>query len=151
MDCPRCKTKLKKGEQRCRKCGAAARRVLTEIGKSSIGMEENIAAASSYAFLFLSGLFFLAVERKSAFVRFHALQGAVALFVVFALNILLALIPGYGIFLAIILWLLNLLLIITLFMKALAGEWFTLPVVGKFAERVARPKEVKSKRSFKEG
>ncbi|MEW5786092.1 MAG: DUF4870 domain-containing protein [Bacillota bacterium] len=139
MDCAKCKAKLKQGELRCPQCGRQARRLLTTVGKSSIGMDENIAAASAYSFLFFSGIFFLLIERKSAFVRFHALQGAVALFLIFVINIALAFIPGYGIFLAIVLWLLNLVLIVNLFLKALAGEWYTLPVVGRLAANRFRP------------
>ncbi len=140
MQCHKCKANLKKDAVRCR-CGVEVRKMLNEVGKSSIGMDENVAAASSYAFLFLSGLFFLAIERKSHFVRFHALQGAVTLFVVFFLNILLAFIPNYGLFLAIGLWALNLLLIVNLFIKALAGEWYMVPVVGRFAENLTRSKK----------
>ena len=133
MQCPKCKTKVKKDAMSCR-CGAKLRKMLTRVGKSSIGMDENVAAASAYAFIFLSGIFFLLVERKSRFVRFHALQSAVAFFIVFVVNIALAFVPHYGIFLAVILWTLNLLLLINLFIKAMAGEWYMLPVVGPLAE-----------------
>ncbi len=143
MECHKCKAKVKAGSEKCGKCGAVQRKMLLDVGKSSIGMDENVAAASSYAFLFLSGLFFLLIERKSKFVRFHALQGAVALFVVFVFNILLAFIPSYGIFLAILLWMLNLLLIVNLFLKALSGEWYSLPVVGKLARRWVDPEGIK--------
>jgi uncharacterized membrane protein len=139
LECRKCKAKVKAGAEKCAKCGAVQRKMLLEVGKSSIGMDENVAAASSYSFLFLSGLFFLLIERKSKFVRFHALQGSVALFAVFAINIALAFIPGYGIFLAILLWMLNLLLIINLFMKALSGEWYRLPVVGRWVQRWVIP------------
>jgi len=133
LQCHKCKAEVRSGVEKCGKCGVVRKKMLDEIGKSSIGMDENVAAASSYAFLFLSGLFFLAVERKSRFVRFHALQGAVTLFFVFIANIALAFIPGIGILLAIALWMLNLLLIVNLFLKALSGEWYMLPVVGRLA------------------
>jgi uncharacterized membrane protein len=145
LECHKCKAKVKAGAEKCAKCGAVQRKMLADIGKSSIGMEENVAAASSYAFLFLSGLFFLLIERKSKFVRFHALQGAVALFVVFVFNISLAFIPSYGIFLAILLWMLNLLLIVKLFLKALSGEWYMLPVVGRMAQRWVVPEGLPGK------
>ncbi|MBS3943726.1 MAG: DUF4870 domain-containing protein [Dethiobacter sp.] len=137
MQCHKCAAVVKQGAEKCGKCGVVRKKMLDEIKKSSIGMDENVAAASSYAFLFLSGLFFLAVERKSRFVRFHALQGAVTLFVVFVTNIALAFVPGFGILLAIVLWLLNLILIVNLFLKALSGEWYMLPVVGRWAWRWA--------------
>lgn len=139
MICPRCKAKLKKGAERC-KCGKKVADMLETIGKSSIGMDENVAAASAYAFIFLSGLFFLIIERKSAFVRFHALQGAITFFITFSLNIMAVFIPGIGYPLAALLWFFNLVLLITLFMKAMAGEWFALPLTGNLSVRIFRPR-----------
>lgn len=139
MICPKCKGKLKKGAERCRQCGRKIGDMLETIGKSTIGMDENVAAASSYAFMFLSGLLFLLIERKSAFVRFHALQGTIALFITFTLNILAAFVPEYGLLLAVLLWVFNLFLIATLFIKAMSGEWFALPVVGNLSRRLFRP------------
>ena len=42
--------------------------------KSVWGLDENIAAALSYLFGPVSGLFVLVMERRNKFVRFHALQ-----------------------------------------------------------------------------
>lgn len=41
---------------------------------TSLGLSENIVAALCYPVGWLSGLFFLLLERKNKFVRFHAMQ-----------------------------------------------------------------------------
>ncbi len=49
----------------------------SEDGKSSTGLEENIAVLLSYLFWWLGGLIFFIVEKKSKYVKFHALQSLV--------------------------------------------------------------------------
>src|SRR5262249_7459568 len=44
-----------------------------QFGPSSIGIRPNLAAAISY--FWVLGLIFLVMEKKSRFVRFHAIQG----------------------------------------------------------------------------
>src|SRR5438105_9937453 len=45
-----------------------------QIGKSSTGLDENIAALLSYVFGWVSGLVFFLMEKDSKRVRFHAMQ-----------------------------------------------------------------------------
>src|SRR5260370_36014888 len=45
-----------------------------QTGKSSTGLDENVAALLSYIFGWLSGLIFLLLEKESRLVRFHAMQ-----------------------------------------------------------------------------
>ena len=43
-------------------------------GKSSTGLDENVAALLSYIFGWISGLILFLVEKDSKLVRFHAMQ-----------------------------------------------------------------------------
>src|SRR5678809_492310 len=45
-----------------------------QAGKSSTGLDENIAALLSYVFGWVSGLIFFLIEKESRLVRFHAMQ-----------------------------------------------------------------------------
>src|SRR6185503_10229815 len=45
-----------------------------QAGKSSTGLDENIAALLSYVFGWVSGLVFFLIEKDSRLVRFHAMQ-----------------------------------------------------------------------------
>src|SRR6185312_3963493 len=45
-----------------------------QAGKSSTGLDENIAALLSYIFGWVSGLIFFLIEKDSRLVRFHAMQ-----------------------------------------------------------------------------
>src|SRR5678816_3093430 len=44
------------------------------VGKSSTGLDENLAALLSYIFGWISGLIFFLMEKDSRLVRFHAMQ-----------------------------------------------------------------------------
>ncbi|HEU4837607.1 MAG TPA: hypothetical protein VFS90_24470 [Pyrinomonadaceae bacterium] len=125
-----------------------------QAGKSSTGLDENIAALLSYIFGWLSGLIFFLIEKDSRLVRFHAMQsllfnvvvGVVAialwvvLFVVFLIvsqvsgalatvlslvSILVWLVFGIGILAG---WVLCL-------VKAFQSQYFKLPVIGNLAEK----------------
>jgi uncharacterized membrane protein len=62
-------------------------------GKSSTGLDENIAALLSYVFGWVSGLIFFLIEKDSRFVRFHAMQS-----ILFnALIVVVAVVLGIGI------------------------------------------------------
>lgn len=49
----------------------------SKSGKSSTGLDENIAGALAYVLGFVTGIFFLVVEKNSKFVKFHALQSTI--------------------------------------------------------------------------
>ena len=69
----------------------ARRRVVSPRGASSTGLDANVAAVLAYAFGAISGVVFLIIERKSAYVRFHAMQSTLTFLAVTVL--LLALVP----------------------------------------------------------
>ena len=125
-----------------------------QAGKSSTGLDENIAALLSYVFGWVSGLIFFLIEKDSRLVRFHAMQSLlfnvlvavvgialwIVLFVVFmiaaqisgTLATLLSLVSilVWGVFLLGILAGFILCLV-----KAFQGQYFKLPVIGNFAEK----------------
>ena len=109
---------------------------------SSTGLDSNLAAALAYLLGFLSGILFLAIEKDSRFVRFHALQSTMVFLVTFVATVLtntLWAIPLIGWLISILLnmLLVPLTLILWLFLmfKAYSGERFKLPILGDLAEQ----------------
>ncbi|HSL22515.1 MAG TPA: hypothetical protein VK886_13355 [Vicinamibacterales bacterium] len=96
---------------------------------SSTGLDVAVAAMLAYALGWLSGALFLAIEKKSRFVRFHAWQSVLTF-----LPIVIALwfLPVWF-----LLWPAIVVLWLLLMFKAFKGERFKLPVVGSVAERRA--------------
>ena len=125
-----------------------------QAGKSSTGLDENIAALLSYVFGWVSGLIFFLMEKDSRLVRFHAMQSillgaaAIVIFVVFwIVAVVSSLVVGYiSSILGGIVWLVMVLVggvlglgifvgaIISL-IKAYQGQYFKLPVIGNLAEK----------------
>ena len=125
-----------------------------QVGKSSTGLDENIAALLSYVFGWVSGLIFFLIEKDSRLVRFHAMQSllfnvliaivAIALWVVFAILWLIAS-QGPGV-LSMLLGLVGTLVWLVLgigiligwimcLIKAYGRQYFKLPIIGNFAEK----------------
>ena len=124
-------------------------------GKSSTGLDENIAALLSYILGWVSGLIFFLIEKDSKLVRFHAMQSilfnVLVLIICFAgwivtvviLLIAASLADALGAIsgiLAGLIWLvigLSLLIAVILCMvKAYQGQFFKLPVIGNIAEKI---------------
>jgi len=125
-----------------------------QAGKSSTGLDENIAALLSYVFGWVSGLIFFLIEKDSRLVRFHAMQSllfnvlvavvGIALWIVlFVVFMIVAQISGTLATLlslvSILVWGVFLLGILAGFIlclvKAFQGQYFKLPVIGNFAEK----------------
>jgi uncharacterized membrane protein len=103
---------------------------MEEKEKSSTGLDENIAGFFCYLLGFITGIVFLVVEKKSNFVKFHAKQSTITFLILFVISFILGWIPIIG-FLVLIL---SLILWLFLMIKALKGERYMLPIVGKMAE-----------------
>jgi uncharacterized membrane protein len=101
--------------------------------KSSTGLEENVAGFFCYLLGFITGIIFLAVEKKSSFVKFHAMQSTITFLSLFIISIILGFIPIIGL-LVYPIWILSLILWLLLMVKALQGKRYSLPIVGKMAE-----------------
>jgi uncharacterized membrane protein len=106
---------------------------MNEKEKSSTGLEENVAGFFCYLLGFITGIIFLAVEKKSSFVKFHAMQSTITFLSLFIISIILGFIPIIGL-LVYPIWILSLILWLLLMVKALQGERYSLPIVGKMAE-----------------
>ncbi len=101
--------------------------------KTSTGLDANVAAALSYLFGFVTGAVFLILEKRDRFVRFHAMQSALAFGGITVGWLLLSAIPLVGL----LAWLLiipaSAILWLVLMFKAYQGEEFKLPIVGQIA------------------
>ncbi len=125
-------------------------------GKSSTGLDENVAALLSYVFGWLSGLIFFLMEKSSRLVRFHAMQsilfnvGAIVVAIVLGIVIsILVLIlgqisgalAGIASLLSFLFWLVFGVAIIgvwvLLLIKAYNRQMYKLPFLGDMAEKFA--------------
>ena len=104
-------------------------------GKSSLGMEANVAALLSYSFGFISGIIFYFLEKKNKFVRFHAMQSIVTFVALFVLNIAVKILPAIGWTAATLLAIIGAIIWVLLMIKACQGEYFKLPFIGDIAEK----------------
>lgn len=113
--------------------------------KSSLDLDENFVGLLCYLFLWITGLLFLILEKKSRYVRFHAIQSI--------LTFLSLTLIGYGIntiscmpiigglsgsVLSPLFYLIGLLLWVFLMFKAFTGEKYKVPLIGDIAERYSR-------------
>lgn len=107
-----------------------------DLGKSSTGLQPNIAGFLCYIGGWITGFIFLLIEKENKFVRFHALQSIIIFGLFNALLMFIlpwipagraALVPIFGL-LSFILW-------IILITKSYQGEKFKLPVIGDIAEK----------------
>jgi len=123
--------------------------VAKELGKTSLGMEANVAATVSYALGPVTGLIMLLSEKENKFVRFHAFQSIVVFGALIVLQMAIGMtisvfsmlnagfiIPLF-VLAANLVALGGLVLWILLMFKAYQGEMFKLPVAGDIAEKNA--------------
>jgi uncharacterized membrane protein len=103
---------------------------MEEKGRSSTGLEENVAGFLCYLLWFVTGIVFLVVEKESRFVKFHAKQSTVTFLFLFVILIIIGWIPVIGP----LVWILSLILWLFLMIKALQGKRYSLPIVGKLIE-----------------
>gem|GEM_PF-290582 len=96
---------------------------------------ENMLGAVAYLLGFITGVVLLLVEKKSKFVRFHAMQSTILFGGLFVVNIALGFIPLLGWAVGFLLSLVAFVLWIFLMWKAFSGEMYKLPYVGELAEK----------------
>jgi uncharacterized membrane protein len=107
-------------------------------GKTSTGLESNVAGLLCYVFGWVTGLVFLILEKDNKFVRFHAVQSIVVFGAVNVAFLILFWIPIIGWVFGWILWAFAFVLWIVLMFKAYQGEKYKLPVAGDFAEKASK-------------
>lgn len=108
-----------------------------DLGKSSTGIQPNVAALLCYLVGWITGLVFFLIEKENKFVRFHAFQSLVTFGSLAVLTIVLTFVPVIGWSIIPIIYLVQLVLWVVLMIKAYQGELFKLPVVGEMAEKKA--------------
>ena len=131
---------------------AAATLETAQMKPTSVGLEENIAAALCH--LPIIGLIFFFIEKENKVVRFHALQVIMLSITVVVASIAVGILTGLLSFMK--LGMLGLLIsgpfyllvvpastVLLIFMAVWAykGKVINLPVIGKFAEEHSTPKQ----------
>lgn len=108
-----------------------------DLGKTSTGIQPNVAGLLCYLLGFISGIVFYLIEKDNKFVRFHAMQAMLTFLGLLVIAIGLVVIPVIGWMLIPVVQILNLVLWVLLMVKAYQGEMFKLPFVGDIAEKKA--------------
>jgi uncharacterized membrane protein len=115
-----------------------------DLGKTSTGMQANIAGLLCYAVGWVTGLVFFLIEKENKFVRFHAMQSMIVFGALFILQIVVGMFMGIlamihlGILIPLfngLVALVSLVLWVVLMIKAYQGEKFKLPIAGDIAEK----------------
>ncbi len=106
-----------------------------DLGKSSTGMQPNLAALLSYLAGIITGVIFILIEKENKFVRFHAMQSIFTFGFFLVANVALGFIPVIGWSFMPLLGLLQLVVWIILMIKSYQGEKFKLPILGDLAEK----------------
>lgn len=104
-------------------------------GKTSMGLEPNLAGLLCYVLGWVTGLIFFILEKENKFVRFHAMQSIVVFGTLTVVSIILSFIPFAGWVISWIISLLGLILWIILMIKAYQGQRYKLPWAGNIAEK----------------
>lgn len=117
-------------------------------GKTSMGLDENVAGMLCYLTMFVCGLgiivslIFFLVEKNSRFVRFHAMQALLLVAVGIAINFVIGFIAAvigstiaFG--LQSIIGLIFLVVWILCAVKAYQGQMYKLPAIGDIAQNIA--------------
>lgn len=117
------------------------------LGKTSIGIEANLAALLSYVAGWVTGLIFFLIEKENKFVRFHALQSIIVFGALSILWVAVGMLTGILVMVRLhflvplvmaangLLSLLGMVMWIVLMIKAFQGEEFKVPVAGEIAEK----------------
>lgn len=106
-----------------------------DLGKTTLGMQPNLAALLSYLLGFITGIIFYVLEKENKFVRFHAMQSIITFGALFVASAVLGLLPIVGVLLSFLIGIGSTVLWIILMVKAYKGEEFKLPVVGDIAAK----------------
>jgi len=108
-------------------------------GKTSMGIEQNLAGLLCYALWWITGVVFLVMEKENRFVRFHAWQSIIVTVVFMIIGIVLNILPFVGFILGPIFWAFTVIIWIILMLKAYQGAMFKLPIAGDIAEKQSKP------------
>ncbi|WP_327205136.1 DUF4870 domain-containing protein [Paenibacillus sp. Soil522] len=104
---------------------------------SSTGLDPKVAGLLCYLGGFVTGIIFLILEKRSRFVKLHAVQSVVVSVALIVLNILFGFIPLIGWLLGLLLAPVSFILWIGLMLLTLQGKLSKLPVIGDWSEQQA--------------
>ena len=110
------------------------------MGKSSTGLDENVAGLLCYVLGWISGLVFILIEQESKFVRYHAMQSIYIFGAINVVAIVLGWIPVIGNVIAGLLGLLGFILWIFLMIRAYQGAKPKVLWAGDLAEKWVQKK-----------
>jgi uncharacterized membrane protein len=161
MFCSKCGTENPEGAKFCSKCGTglgaaakpsagAAEGAAKPETESSTGMTANVAGLLCYVALWVTGIVFVVMEKKSKFVKFHAWQSIITFGALTVVQIILSILgaiawaisPFGGLWrfanvLGIIVWVIIVGLWIALMLLAYQGKMWKVPLAGNWAEKQA--------------
>ena len=107
---------------------------LETIGKSSTGLDENMAGLLCYALGWLLGLVFLLLEKDSKFVKYHGLQSLIIFLGLTVVSMIVGRIPVINL-LSPILGLAGFVAWIYTMVKAYQGEWTEIPYISDIVKK----------------
>lgn len=96
---------------------------------------ENLMGALTYLLVFITGIVFLVIEKKSQFIRFHAMQSTIFFAGAFVVNTGVGFVPFLNLLAVPLLGMAEFVIWIVLMWKAFNGEKYKLPYVGELAEK----------------
>ncbi len=109
-------------------------------GKTSTGLQPNVAGLLCYLGWWITGIIFIIIEKENQLVRFHAVQSIIFFGAVTIVNIILSFIPVIGWILAWVIWVIAIIMWIILMIKAYQGQKYKVPIAGNIAEQQLKPK-----------
>jgi len=107
--------------------------VKADLGKTSTGLQPNVAALLCYVLGWITGLIFFLLEKENKFVRFHALQSLIIFGVIHLASIILI----FTIIGPVVLGMVSLALWIVLMITAYQGKKIKIPIVSDLAQKHA--------------
>ncbi|TDQ40848.1 DUF4870 domain-containing protein [Aureibacillus halotolerans] len=102
-----------------------------EITESSTNLDPKLAAMLCYLGIFITGIIFFMIEKKSRYVRYHAMQSIIVFGILSIISFVLGFIPVIGM----IINLVYLVIWIVLMVSAYQGKWVKAPFASDIAER----------------
>ena len=155
MFCSQCGAENPDDAKFCSKCGnrVGAAAMSTEDAakseaESSTGLSANVAGLLCYVALWVTGIVFVVLEKKSVFVKFHAWQSIMVFGVLTLAHLILSTMlraiafatfsPGLLIFAGVMGWIIGMLMLvlaIILVIQAYQGKMWKVPLAGDWAEK----------------
>ncbi len=108
--------------------------------ESSLNVKPGILTLLAYVFWWVGGLIVFVAEKRSYFVRFHALQATILALAITVTSAVLGVIPFAGGILRAVLSFGGWMVLILCGIKSYNGQWFELPFIGEFCRVNAKPR-----------